>query len=423
MRHRVLALALGVSLWFSGAEAHVEVPDDPQVVELISQLASADPQVRTKAGRELLAPGPLGLRALLDAAAGRNAVVAEEARKVLTSAGPEAIDRLRAVGLLTAADHPERREEAIRAVARMGGAAMPHVLRTFARGDPAGDDWAFAMWVLNVMGDLSTEPLIPLLKHPTPQVRHSTATILSQRGDPRTYDAFLEGLGSEDEGVRTPCARGLGNIGDHRAAGALLTALNDQGFTTRRAAAAALGKLWEPRFLRPLARLARADKDIEVRDTASNVLMSYSHDPVGVRIGKRYKPYRLSPAYELTIQLAFALRFALTGGFLLVLAVIVARRMRAGDGAHWVTVAWTAGLAGGVGFLWGRVVEHIWYVIEYLLLFGVVPAVGVLGCVPVLMFLRRETARPAVRAWLITVGGFYAGYWIGWLALWGHLGF
>lgn len=418
----MLALALGVSLCASAAPAQ-EPPDAPHTVELIKLLASSDTEVRRKAGQGLLGSGQLGLRALLDAAAGRNAVVAEEAKKVLTSAGPEAIDRIREAGNLSAYDRPWREHEAAAAVARMGETVLPRALRDFTTADPAGSGFGFATGVLNQMGDLSTEPLIPLLKHPTPQVRHSTATMLAQRGDPRTYDAFLEGLGSEDAWVQAECARGLGNIGDRRVSDALLGALHDRSWVVRQAAAAALGKLWEPRFLRPLARLAQGDEEKNVRDTASNVLMFYSHDPVGVRIGKRYKPYRLSPAYELTIQLAFALRFAVTGGFLLMLAVVVARRMRGGDGAHWVTVAWTAGLAGGAGFLWGRVVEHIWYVIEYLLLFGVVPAVAVLGCVPVLMFLRRETAGPAVRAWLITVGGFYAGYGVGWLALWGYLGF
>jgi len=80
-----------------------------------------------------------------------------------------------------------------------------------------------------------------------------------------------------------------------------------------------------------------------------------------------------------------------------------------------------ASVAAGAGFLWGRVVEHIWYLVENVLLFGVIPMIAVAGFLAVRALVPRAR-RLAVRAWFATVASCYAGYGVGWLALWGYLG-
>lgn len=417
---RLLAglLILG-SICSLGAEAQ-EPPDEPHIVRLVGLLASADEGVREEAGRELLASGKLGLRALLDAAGGKNLIVAEEARSVLTSAGPEAIDRLVEASNLSPWDRPLRRVEAITAVARMGPTVISRMLERFTNGNPAVD-WSFAGGVLFRMR--AVEVLIPLLKHPTPEVRRTVSSMLANIGDPRAYDAFIQGLRSDDVAVRMECARGLGNLGDHRAAEPLLHGLRDESWAPRQAAVAALGKIYEPRFLKPLARLARSDEEIGVRDTASNVLMYYSRDPVGVRIGKRYKPAWLSPAKQPAIQLGFAMRLGLTYALLLGLATLLPWKIREGNPGErrWASVALAVGLAAALGFFWGRVVEHVWNLIEYLLLFFMVPLAAVSGYLLILL-LAKGAAHALSRRWLTIVGGLYLGYGVGWLALWGYLG-
>jgi hypothetical protein len=415
---RAFAVTFAVCLgsWSVSAQ---ETEGDPRLAEWVNALASPDGGVRARAGRELLARGREGIRALLDAAAGRNVIIAEEARQILTSAGPEAIDTIREVGYYKAFDHRERLEEALTAVARMGQPVLPRMLETLTTGDPVGSRFGFAVGVLLRMRGPAVEPMIRLLKHPNPKVRYEATVLLAQWGDSRAFDGLLEALQDEDSNVRAYAADGLGNIGDHRAVEALLGQLNDPKGEPRRAAIAALGRMYEPRLLHPIARLARGDGDILVRETASNVLMERSRDRVGIRVGKRYRPYALSPADRPWIQLGFALRFALTAAVLLGLALWLPRRIAKGVAPLWLPVALALGAAATAGFLWGRVVDHIWGAVEDMLLFGVVPATAAFGyaLLPV-----RESARRAVGAWLTTIAGFYLGYGVGWVVLWGYLG-
>lgn len=336
---------------------------------------------------------------------------------MLTAAGPDAIDRLLEAGNLSGYDHPWRLEEAMAAVARMGPAVLPRILETFTTTNPAGSGFGFAGGVLSRMDGLAVEPLIPLLRHPTLQVRHTAASILANLAARRAYDALLESLGSEDVAVRMECARALGNIGDRRASSRLLERPHDRSWGVRQAAAAALGKLYEPRFLRPLARLARSDEEILVRDTAANVLMHHSGDPVAVRVGRRYKPYGLSPERQPWIVLGFGIRFALTVVVMLGLGFRVVRAAKRLGRTHWWSVAMAASVVGGVGFLWGFVVEHIWGVIENLVLLGLMPLFAGAGYLA-----ARAYEGKSVAGWLTVVAGFYGGYLVGWLTLWGYFG-
>ncbi len=147
--------------------------------------------------------------------------------------------------------------------------------------------------------------------------------------------------------------------------------------------------------------------------------MEDSHDPVAVRIGKRYKPLALSPARQGMIQLGFALGFALTGAVLFGLALWLPRVMRRAEGCRRVYTAIAVTLAGAMGFHWGRVVDSIWGTVENLLLFGFVPVVAVLGYAFIVVCDGERRAR---RPWEVTLAGFYVGYGVGWLALWGYFG-
>jgi hypothetical protein len=420
---RPFALAVAVSLCAWSAFPQ-ETEQDLRLAERVNALASPDAKIRAQARQELLASGREGIRALLDAAAGRNMIVAEQAREALTSAGPGAIRIIEEVGYYKAFDHRERLDEAVAAVARMGEPVLPRMLETLTTADPAGSSFGFAVGVLLRMEGPAVKPMIQLLKHPKAKVRYEAAVLLAQWRDPRAFDALVEGLADDDPAVRRYCALGLGDIGDHRAVEALLAALHNSVFGVRQAAAAALGKLYERRLLKPLARLARSDEDIQVRSTASNVLTYYSRDPVGIRLGKRYKPYALSPERQPWIQLGFAFRFALTGAVQLGSALWLSRRMVGKGGLHWPSVVWIAVVAGGSGFLWGRVVDNIWGSIEDQLLFVVVPLVAGVGFLGGKLFCADARRRLLVwRATGTTVVCFYVGYGLGWLALWGYFGF
>jgi hypothetical protein len=292
----------------------------------------------------------------------------------------------------------------------------------FRSANPAGSRWEFAVGVLYRMDGLAVEPLLPLLKHPNEKVRQRAASLLAAFGDPRAYDAFVEGLRSSDENVRLYCARGLGNIGDRRAAPILLEALRDPDWGTQRAAAAAMGKIWEPRFRDSLARLARSHREIMVRDTAANVLVFSSNDPAAMRIGRRYQPIALSPGRRDAIEFGYLLRLGATAIALLLVGLIGHVGVQRGTPwERWLALIVTACLAVALGYFWGCVVEHIEATVEHMLLFLFVPGVLLVG------WLLGEPGGAPLRvtakrwAWIWAVGSFYVGYGAGWLVLWGYL--
>lgn len=366
--------------------------------------------------------GPAAIPDLLDAAAGNNLAFAVPARELLPRFGPEAIEPLIEAARIDAGRRDASWEEAANAVGRMGREALPQVLSQFTTVYPYEPRWYFSVGVLARMDGLTVEPLTPLLKHPTKEVRQEAATLLANVGDPRALDALVEGLHSNDAGVRMECARGLGKIGDHRAGDPLLSALGDPEWGTRAAASAALGRIYEPRFLRPIAGVARGDSEIMTRDTAATVLIHEIHDPVGMRLGRRYKPIALSPARRGAIVMRSLVSLAVTGLLLLgVGALGTYLAGRAGGWRCWLAAGAAASAASVLGFVWGFVIENTSGSVENALLFGLVPAVGLFGFGVVVLESRQSLVRVVRRmAWLATIAAFYLGYGLGWAALWGY---
>ena len=82
-------------------------------------------------------------------------------------------------------------------------------------------------------------------------------------------------------------------------------------------------------------------------------------------------------------------------------------------------------VAGGAGFLWGRVADNVWGTIENQLLFLIVPLTAGVGFLAGKLFGAADRVRRLAiwRATGTTTACFYVGYGIGWLALWGYFGF
>jgi hypothetical protein len=383
-------------------------------------LGSPDAADRASADREIRALGTAAIPQLLDAAAGPNLLTAEPARELLTALGPSAIEALNRAGMVGYYDHRQRYEEALDAVARMGPEVLPRMVEIFTTSHTGGSLFGFSVGVMARLR--AVETLIPFLKHPKPRLREQAAGLLANLADPRAHDACVEGLSSEDATVRMMCARLLGNIRAHDAADALLARLSDDAFTVREEAASALGAIYERRFLPPLARLARSDGHRTVRNTAANILIRYSEEPIAIRVGKRYKPWGISPAQQPAILFGFGVRMALTSAFLIAFAVWLMRLpgRPAGDARR--VLGTMVFIALGLGFLWGFVVDNIWGTLENILLFGVMPATAAFGYA--LIVVAGDSARRwLLHRWSVIVGGFYASYAIGWLGLWGYLGF
>jgi HEAT repeat protein len=341
-----------------------------------------------------------------------------------------------------------------------------------------------AMTALNRMGPLGTEIVVDfLLRHPEKEMRWSMASILAnaKNPDPRGADGLLQALNDTNITVRGYAADGLGRLRDRRAIDRLVEMLRtDPGPQTRMAAGAALGRIYEPRLFAPLSRAAQWDRDWDVRKTASNVLMHWTYDPVAMRVGRRYYPPKMTLEYIDFVRAAYMLVLVVTG-MLVYVAIWSATRTTAIRNWRGVpdSVLNQSLAVMLLGFAWAFWMRLVWGWIELSLLLAVVPITALLawrtgarlkslrgsliGCAtgfvlaflaPIggiwiglgLMFLAfwsmvaivgtslligllrkrsPETSSPTpVRtASLACAGAFYAGYGVGWLALWGYLGF
>jgi len=97
-----------------------------------------------------------------------------------------------------------------------------------------------------------------------PLACQGAALMLSAIDDPRADDALLKALGNEAPGVRATAAWALGKRGTKGAVEPLLAALEEKVPEVRGSAAAALGILGDPRAVPPLmARMADGNRRVE----------------------------------------------------------------------------------------------------------------------------------------------------------------
>lgn len=466
---------LGVVLLAAFQVAPLPPPSDAvkkQVGDLARELATEDAHIRAKVEERLLALSPEAPEALLEAAKTAGGAQLEAIREILPKFGPSAIEQLFRGSHRSQFKQQMAEDEAIKAVARMGATAIPELRRLSTTPYKH-----FVIGVLMRMGSVGVDELVRLLKHPDREVRSSAATALANKADARSADALLGALEGDDPVVWMYAAIGLGHLRDRRALAPLLRLLSDANPSHREAAAGALGKMYEPQLFKPLARAARNDPEPGVRRIAANALMR-SADPVAARLGRRYRPIRISPATEQILQLAVIVRLAVTG---LAIYALLWAGMRFSKQSGPLTMrrgVWWAllGIA-GVGFVWGRLLTGLSGTVELFLLLACVPAaawfvwtagprpkvllwpasglgvgcllvtlaplggmlgfvvltgvapwvvVGVLAVSPVIAWWMGRNADPVERrtfgrAAVVGMVAFYVGYGIGWAALWGYL--
>jgi hypothetical protein len=173
-------------------------------------------------------------------------------------------------------------------------------------------------------------------------------------------------------------AQGVGELRDHSAVEQLLLQLQDPHATPRAAAAGALGRMYEPRFRLPLAHLARSDPAGMVRNAAAATLIE-TGDPAAQRLGHRYQPFNISPAFEYVGQLRERLWLVVTA--VIICAALWAPMKMQGETptTRWPSTAWLAvAFIGFVGFLWGRTFTGMSEALERLLLTFCAPAAAIL---------------------------------------------
>ncbi len=184
----------------------------------LSQLMSLDPTVSTAAAGRLVALGPPAVPFIvgeLKSGPARMrasvALVLGQIRHVTTV--PHLADRL------NDPDH-EVRDAAERALADMGGVAVPVLLTRLGDANPA--------------------------------VRRTAATVLGEIGDPRAITPLLGALADEDIGVRQSAAEALGALKAEAAIPFLVKLLDDPVPVVRSSALTGLDRMGRPAALRAL---------------------------------------------------------------------------------------------------------------------------------------------------------------------------
>ena len=408
-------------------------PTAHDVRPFVSRLASNDPGEREAASRTLLSMGPDAIAPLLDIVAQGNIVDVVPIKELLPKYGPEAMEAFHDAGNR---DYAGGRAAvmwtaAAAAVAQMGDAAEPVIMDWFTHHNPYGSDVTFAVAVLaewQRRDRRATPLLIPLLNSPQEKVRESATKLIADFPDPRAYDALLSVLQkSDDPVVRGDAAMGLGRLHDKRASKALLAALSDPNLGFRYFVVAALGGVYEPQCRGALARPARGptrdSTERMVCDMATYVL-TRSRDPIGVRLGWRYKPISISPLDQDWIEILHTLE-CLATAIVLVLLGTVGAWVAGRASAPQLVVSTVFLFALACGLVWGRFIIHITGFTEDMLVFVMVPVAVVIGYVFFRLLAKARFAQEHTftAAWACTAAGFYSGYLFGWLWLWGYLGF
>lgn len=446
---------------------------------------AGSPAVHEKAQADLLALGPSVIRPLLRIARGADLPLAEAIKGLLPRFGPEALPAVCAGAVAVSPQDATMYQSrmwqySMDVMAAMGEDALPEVLKMFESSNvyhrPCAED------VLNRLPRVAGPALVPYLRHKDQNIAVAAATMLAHLADRRTADAMLAGLESSNPSVRRYCARGLGGLRDKRAVEPLLRLLDDEN--TRGPAAAALGRMWEPRFTTSLTWLLKWDSEPSVRTTVAEVFSEDARNPVLARVARRYKPYRNSMLEE-GLLARYALILIMTG--LIVYLLIWSGVRWAGSDAWrgWPQSVWVSWLAVLVfGFVWGFAVTRVSGWIELSLLAVAIPlslgfswvvgpraqalwkiagwlGIGFVALIVAIVVLITSPLRPLTflapvvipwalaltapvlvwwvwrerrknapeelqrfrRAALRGTASFYAGYAIGYLVLWGYLGF
>ncbi len=128
-----------------------------------------------------------------------------------------------------------------------------------------------AAWALGNIGDESAViPLIDALNDDRWTVRRFAATSLGRIKDERAVDALIYALEDSDWHVRKYAVEALGNIGDGRALEPLITSLEDEDRDVRKKAINALGKMGDV-SVDPLINIFLAG-EWHIRGVAASVL-------------------------------------------------------------------------------------------------------------------------------------------------------
>jgi len=142
-------------------------------------------------------------------------------------------------------------------------------------------DEGFYPHIMKVLSNLKgINPLISALKDESWRVRQAAAYALGEIKDPRAVEPLISALKDSDWRVRRGVAYALREIKDPRAVEPLISALKDSDWRVRQAAVIVLGEIKDPRAVEPLIS-ALKDIDPNVRWPAAEALKKITGQDFG----------------------------------------------------------------------------------------------------------------------------------------------
>jgi HEAT repeat protein len=156
---------------------------------------------------------------------------------------------------------------AVFSLAALGEAAFDPLLAVLVDLQARGR--AHAAMALGLIGDRrAVGALLNALQDRDPVLRSRAAVALGRIGDARAFESLVMALRDPKVHVRRDAMWALSELGDRRAAGLLIRALRDPSRFIRRQAAECLGELGSAQALPELQRLAMNEKQPRVKQAA-----------------------------------------------------------------------------------------------------------------------------------------------------------
>ncbi|HUX08969.1 MAG TPA: HEAT repeat domain-containing protein [Acidobacteriota bacterium] len=248
------------------AEALGKIGDSRAVEPLINKLSDEDCDEELK--RSLIcALGEIGDKkatdALIDTLDGDDKYVREEAVKALGKIGGELAIHV----LHELIEDKSLRFEAIHALAHMEDSrAIESLIVEFG-----GESYLAANTLISSENQLAVEPLIEALGNENTKIRRAAAYVLQYINGPDAVEPLTDALNDRCRKVKQHAALALGDIGDCSVVEALAGTLNDEIEEVRISSAEALGRLGDPEALDSLVE-ALGDDSFRVRREAAEAL-------------------------------------------------------------------------------------------------------------------------------------------------------
>ncbi len=187
-------------------------------------------------------------------------------------------------GLLANGENAVLRNSAFAALERQGPYAVPHLLKLTVDGDP--EVAMFSVQILALINDsTASRALLPLLDHPDRNIAQSAIEALGNVQAVEAVPALIRLL-SADMWLQFAAVAALGKLGDPRAVRPLLELTSHE--VLAEPAIEALGRIGSSEALRPLVELLYSSDRIPQRDqvlrAVSNIL---ERNPPGPQAGSR----------------------------------------------------------------------------------------------------------------------------------------